>query len=320
MFRIAEIEECIPVLAGLRNVGSGDKPTIICTFDEAAVFIDSNEPELSQYFRTPAKGRQIGDLFNKDAQCRLATECGLTVPRSTTVHRTDDIDAVVTDYPVLLKPLNSTRGEKSDIHICHDCGEIENALCEESHCEDFVLQEFIEKEYELDCIGVRTEREMYIPGAVRKIRHFPWLIGAGAYGVFTPMEELDINMDGIERFLEKAGYYGPFSVEFLHKDGKNYFMEVNFRNEGLAQAATTAGANLHALYIDPDFVIDRNSVREIYMMNYALDFLFVKEGRVSLFPWLRDFVRTSCFINFNRHDMMPTVAHYIDKIKHKLGR
>lgn len=92
-------------------------------------------------------------------------------------------------------------------------------------------------------------------------------------------------------------------------------MEVNFRNEGLAYAATVAGANLHALYLDPHRNIDEGKVRKIYMMNYSLDFLYVKSGEVSFFTWIRDFLRTSCFINFNRHDIAPTVHYYLNKLK-----
>ena len=313
VFQITNIDECLPILDKLKNQTS--PPVIICSFDEAAVFIDSYERELSPFFATPARGKQIGGLFNKDAQCKLALECGLTPPQSITFHRSDDIKNLRIGYPILLKPQNSTKGEKSDIHICHNEEDAKQALREESHCDNFVIQEFIDKEYELDCIGVRTDKGMYIPGAVRKIRHYPRLIGAGAYGLFMPVKELDINLKGIETFLERVGYYGPFSVEFLHKADKNYFMEVNFRNEGLAYAATVAGANLHALYLDPHRNIDEGKVRKIYMMNYSLDFLYVKSGEVSFFTWIRDFLRTSCFINFNRHDIAPTVHYYLNKLK-----
>lgn len=310
---IQSIDECLPIIEKMKELG-GEK-TIICTFDEAAVFIDSQEEKLTPYFRTPAKGNHIGSLFNKDEQCKLAIQCGLTVPRSQIFHRTDKIDSISIDYPILLKPLYSTKGEKSDIHICHTPLELESALKEESHCEDFILQEFINKEYELDCIGVRTENGVFISGAVRKIRHYPYLIGAGAYGLFLPLKELDINIPGLERFLKHAGYYGPFSVEFLHRGNKNYFMEVNFRNEGLAYASTVAGANLHAFYVNPSYKINWQRIRKTYMMNYSIDFLYVKNGDVALRSWLKDFMRTRCFINFNRRDPMPVICYYLHKIK-----
>ena len=315
---IQSIDECFSVLEKMKEM-EGIK-TIICTFDEAAVFIDSLEKELAPYFRTPAKGKTIGSLFNKDEQCKLAIQCGLTVPRSQIFHRTDKIDSICIDYPFLLKPLYSTQGEKSDIHICYVFQDLKSALKEESHCKDFILQEFINKEYELDCIGVRTEKGVFLSGAVRKIRHYPYLIGAGAYGLFLPLKELNIDIPGLERFFEHAGYYGPFSVEFLHKDNKNYFMEVNFRNEGLAYASTAAGANLHAFYVNPDYTIDWQHIRRTYMMNYSIDFLYVKNGDVSLRLWLKDFMRTRCFINFNWRDPMPTVCYYLHKIKKRFQR
>ena len=310
IFRINCIEECLEILDGLKNT---DGQTIICSFDEAAMFIDAHEAELSCFFRTPARGKQIGNLFNKEEQCKLAGECGLTVPRSQLFNRKDEISEIYIDYPILLKPLYSTKGEKSDIHICKDKAEVKIALQEESHCEEFILQQFVDKDFELDCVGVRTDDDMIISGCIKKIRHYPPLIGAGAYGVFQRIDDFGINVKGLEQFLEKSNYYGPFSVEFLHKDGKNYFMEVNFRNEGLAYASTAAGANLHALYMNPKWRIGK--IHEIYMMNYSIDFLYVKDGSLSLWKWLRDFLRTGCFINVNFKDLNPVISYYKDKLK-----
>lgn len=315
LYRIEDMAECLLVLEELKSYAG--EQTIICSFDEAAVFIDVHEHLLSPFFRTPSHGRQIGTLFNKDEQCKLAAECGLIIPKSRYFNRADEFEFSDMEYPVILKPQNSTRGEKSDIHICNNSEDIEKALAEESECSDFVLQEFISKDYELDCIGVRTEQGTYIPGGVRKIRHYPRLIGAGAYGRFMPAEEIGVDVDGVSRFLEKVGYYGPFSVEFVHKDGVNYFMEVNFRNEGLAYAATCAGANLHALYLDPDKHIDHSRLRSIYMMNYSLDFLYVKHKELPLHIWIRDFLRTRCFINMSFRDMSPTIHYYFSKIKRR---
>lgn len=313
IYRITEINECFSILEQLKTDDDIEQ-RIICSFDEAAVFIDKNENYLSKFYITPARGKNLGNLFDKDAQCRLATECGLIVPNSINFNREDSIDNISISFPVLLKPLNSTKGEKEDIHICKTKEDIIESLKEESHCSDFILQEFIDKEYEIDCIGVRTDKEFYLVGGIRKIRHYPPLIGAGAYGLFQPIECYDINVRGVEMFLEKSNYYGPFSVEFLHKDDKNYFMEVNFRNEGLAYAATAAGANLHALYVYPDMLIKRDKIKKIYMMNYSLDFLYVKDGSVPFFSWLRDLFRTRCFININFKDLNPIFCYYKSKI------
>ena len=90
VYRICKIEECMSILERLKD--EDWEQYIICSFDEAAVFIDKKEPVLSPFFRTPARGKQIGKLFNKDEQCKLAEKCGLTVPKSIKFHRTENID------------------------------------------------------------------------------------------------------------------------------------------------------------------------------------------------------------------------------------
>ena len=317
VYTIKSITECYSILLDLKE----DKTyiqTIICSFDEAAAYIDDKEPELSKYYRTPARGKQIGKLFNKEEQCKLAEACGLTVPKSIIFHRTDNLESNNLTFPVLIKPLYSTKGEKSDIHICHSKADLTNALAAESHCSDFIIQEFIDKEYEIDCIGVRTEKGMLLAGGIKKIRHYPPLVGAGAYGLFQPIRYYNLNTEGLILFLDKANYYGPFSVEFLHKGDKDYFMEVNFRNEGLAYAATAAGANLHALYMHPDTEIPTGKIRKIYMMNYSIDFLYVKNHKLPFFKWLGDLLRTRCFINVNFKDLNPILHYYWDKIKSRI--
>lgn len=296
---------------------NGKNQLLITTFDEGAMWVDSHEKELSKKFVTPCRGAQIGPLFDKAAQCELAIECGLTVPRSIVYKRGDDFPYGDIAFPLLLKPLVSTNGEKSDIHICHNASDVESALQSNSRCDKFIVQEFIEKEYELDCIGVSTDDDVIISGAVRKIRHYPPLIGAGAYGIFIPEQELNIDMEAISRFIRKSNYHGPFSIELLHTaSGKNYFMEVNFRNEGLAYASTVAGANLHAIYAGAAIYAPQK-VRRIYMMNYSIDFLYVKNGELTLRQWLRDLFRTRCFINFSLRDPMPVISYYLTKIRRK---
>ena len=104
VYRISTIEDCMPILEQLKE-NTTKQQTIICSFDEAAVFIDKKESILAPFFRTPARGKQIGMLFNKDEQCKLAEKCGLTVPKSIIFHREEKINNLIFDYPILLKPL-----------------------------------------------------------------------------------------------------------------------------------------------------------------------------------------------------------------------
>lgn len=310
VYVVSKIEECHTILDAYNKF---DRPFLICTFDEAAEWVDKNEEVLFEKFITPCRGKHIGNLFNKEEQCKLAKECGLPVPKTVFFDRNKIPESFPMEYPIIIKPLYSTGGEKSDIHICRTQEDLNIAIEHTDHCDSFVAQEFIDKEYELNCVGVSLDSGIVIPGAIRKIRHYPPVIGACSFGKYVLAKKLGINWKGIERFIESVNYHGPFSAEFLYSKGQYYFMEVNFRNDGLAYVPTVAGANLHAMYVDTSIVFNPKKVHDIYMMNYSIDYLYVKERIVTKLQWWKDFIGTKCFINLSLRDVVPVLAHYMKK-------
>ena len=314
VFRLEKVEDCLPLLRKIADVSIPQ--TIICTNDAAAQFIDRNESELSQCYITPMQGRQLGDLMNKDVQCRLAAECGFTIPQSFIYKRGEKFPENL-DFPLLLKPINSNYGEKSDIHICKTYDDVTCSLARTSVCQEFIVQEYIEKEYEINLIGVSTSHGIYVPGGIRKIRHYPTIYSPCSFGLFQSVDKMNIDVVPIIKFITQVGYRGPFSVELLHKGNKNYFMEVNFRHDGLAYAATASGVNLPALLFksNNDTSI---KVRDTYMMDLSIDFCHVKGGDLSLRNWIKDFLKTGCFLNYNKKDKQPTISYYKNKFEQKL--
>lgn len=314
VFQVPTVEDCMSVLQAI----SDDKmrQVIICTFDRAAQYIDAHEPDLSRKFITPMRGRRLDGLTDKDRQCRLAAACGITVPQSAVYVRGGAFPEIA--FPVLLKPLNSTGGEKSDIHICQDRGHLVKALSETSSCKRFVVQEFVRKDYEINLIGISTDYGVFIPGGIRKIRHYPTVFSPCSFGIFQSVKKLGINIQPVVKMMQKTGFRGPFSVEFLHKGNRNYFMEVNFRHDGLAYAATASGVNLPLLlFRQLPIALE---VRDTYLMDLSIDYCHVKNGTLSRIQWLSDFLKTRCQLNFNRRDPMPTVCYYINKLKYRLGK
>lgn len=316
IFHFVNIDDCLPILHQIAN--GTKRQIIICTNDKAAQFIDSHERELSQNYITPMRGLQLGDMMNKDSQCKLAKACGFTVPQSFIYNRNNDFPEGQ-NYPLLMKPINSTHGEKSDIHICRNYNEVKNCLMESSSCADFIVQEYIEKEYEINLIGVSTDHGIYVPGGIRKIRHYPTIYSPCSFGLFQSIEKLNVDAAPIRKFISRVGYYGPFSVELLHKGNKNYFMEVNFRNDGLAYAATASGVNLPALLFNVSKPASFH-VKDTYMMDLSCDYCHVKNGTISKMKWISDFLKTGCQLNFNRRDPMPTICYYLHKIKKRFQR
>ena len=291
------------ILDELKNI-DGYK-YLICTSDPAAEWVDANEDYLNQYFITPCRGKKIGKLFNKKSQCELAEECGLVVPKSF-VHNVDDnLEYDKLSYPLFTKPLVSVDGHKQDIHICKTAADLKEVIENAVTTKSFIIQEYVEKDYEIDCLGVRTDKECIIAGVVKKIRVYPDNFGAGAYGVFCKAESFNIDKTGIERFLAKSGYYGPFSVEFMHKNGVNYFLEVNFRNDGLAYVATCGGFNLYESYINNKSV-SFDQFKSIRMMNVNFDFQFMKNTKkISFMKWIYQFMTAECHLDFCLLDPMP---------------
>lgn len=317
-YAVSSLDDCLPLLEIISK--ESDQQTLITTFDAAAEWVDNRELQLNQWFRTPCRGKQLGNLFNKAEQCQLAKKCGFDVPYSIIFHRTNSLPETVNHFPIILKPLVSTGGTKRDIHICNCKEDFIKALAENSNCEHFLLQEYIEKEYEINAIGVATDDNVVIGGGIRKFRHWPDIVGTCSYGLFDNIRNYNMNTEFIKNFIKISGYHGPFSIELLHtKCGRNYFMEVNFRNDGLAYASTCAGVNLHALYMDLSKSINWRRFRRIYMMNYSIDFLHVKENSLSLSDWIKDFMKTRCFINVCFTDIKPTVYYYKNKIQKRLS-
>ena len=317
VYRVAGISDCVSLL--LKLADNTSKQVIFCTNDRAATFVDENEDILSQDYITPMRGKRLGEYMNKKKQCELAAECGFDVPVSA-IYRKGEIFPESIPFPLLLKPLVSIQGEKSDIHICHNRTELQDALKPESECEEYVVQEYIEKEFEINLIGVSTDRGIVLPGGIRKIRHYPTIYSPCSYGVYQSIEKLGFDASVVQRFMGRVGYRGPFSVELLHKGSKNYFMEVNFRNDGLAYAATAAGVNLSGIYMQFDGIPADITVKETYMMDLSIDFCHYKDGNISLRKWLADFIKTSCQLNFNWKDPAPTLYYYLDKFKRKICR
>jgi len=292
------------------NENTYDGAYLICSNDKAAKWVDDNEGWLSKKYLTPMRGKSIGKLFDKPEQCAMAESFGISVPKSFTYNRDNTFPEGLT-FPILLKPANSNAGEKSDIHVCHDNADLEKALTNDSHCSKFIVQEYIGKDYEINLIGVSTENGVVLPGGIKKLRHYPTIYSPCSYGIFLSAKDLGIDTKPIEKMIAAIGYRGPFSVEFIRKSTNDYFMEVNFRHDGLAYTATAAGVNLLKMYLQGKPL--PFPVRPTHMMDLSTDYCHVKDGNISRTSWIKDFLRTGCQLNFNIKDPMPTLKYYLNK-------
>ena len=103
-----------------------------------------------------------------------------------------------------------------------------------------------------------------------------------------------------------------FSIEFMRgKDGKDYFLEMNFRNNGNGIAVTSSGTNLPYIWYlyasDGDYQteIANSEVKTTYMMPEVSFLMSVFNGEVSFKEWLADKRKTTCYLTRFKDDMAP---------------
>ena len=189
-------------------------------------------------------------------------------------------------------------------------------------CFRYQVQQYIDKIFEYQLIGLSLDygKEIIIPGFSRCIRPCP-RTNTG-YLHYEPLEEISAPIENCKRFLSSVGYSGLFSIEFLRdKQGVDYFMETNFRNDGNAICVTASGTNLSYIWYlyctKQDYKEELNSskFKAVYVMPEFADFsCFVKSGKISIFQWIRDLIRTNKFMEFDRFDKKPFYYYLLNKI------
>ena len=302
------------------NIGSKENPAIvICCSDSSISTLDASRSLLQERYILPSASLEYGGVYGllgKDKQAAIATEVGLQIPESSFLN-VDEVsfDKAVAQwqcFPCILKPIDSIQGHKTDIHICQDKESMVSDL-RASACSKFIVQEFIDKDFEFQLIGcsLNEGEEVVIPGYTHIIRQ-PNNTNTG-FLRYNPLNssEMDNTLTGVRLFLKKIGYSGLFSAEFLRgKNGIDYFMEINMRNDGNAICVTDAGMNLpyiwYAYNAGEDYKTEESqAIHSLYCMPEFDDVVFVLKGKLSLVKWLKDIHRTTSFMEYAKDDKRP---------------
>lgn len=252
-------------------------------------------------------GGEINRLMSKNLQQAIALEAGLNIPKTWILSRNSSIpDDIV--FPCIVKTDLSVEGTKADIVVC----ETKEALIKNiSKNVNYIVQEYIEKEYELNVLGCAVDHgdNSIIPGVIHKIREYPVGKGSSSFSVLKDYTEYPhLNVDGIRKMMKLMKYDGLFSVEFVCKDHKCYFLEVNFRNDGNGYIPTSAGVNLPYIWacsvLKLSYDIPSVSLPHYFMADVR-DIFHVKNGTLPFRIWFNDWKRTNCFLLYNKNDKKP---------------
>ena len=296
----------------IREYHDRDTRYIISTDSDLVVsLLNSRYDELKDrfvFFNASQPGR-LNQYLAKDAQCRLAEQFGLRVPRSELVHR-GELPKVVT-YPLVTKTVDSfSRQWKKNYNICRTEQELLEAY-ESIPLDEVLLQEFIERENEVAFEGISFNQgeELYMPIQGEYIR-----IGDFGYGSWKRNEAYhygEVLKDKIQQIFKAIKYSGVFEIEFLKtKDGDLYFLEINFRHTQYNHALTDMGVNLCTIYAEselngrlcvPDIDIQPRTV-----MNERMEyFAYIETKKIRLRDWIKDIKKTDSFYIYDRRDLKP---------------
>lgn len=301
------------------------RPIVICCDDAVQSAVDLRFDDLKEKFiLSNIDNRQgaITEMMAKQVQSTLASKCGVLTPKSWVCKAHSEIPTDII-YPCICKPLKSIQGTKDDIRICRDSTQLRDAL----DSRDYLIQQFIEKDYEVILWGTSvSDGEYYISGVTHKIRQYPTEYGLSSYCVLESFEKHPgLDKNSIIRFLKELKYIGMFSIEMAVKDNRYYMVEINLRNDGKQHFSTVAGANLPLLYISSllNIPYELPSPRyPTYAMGENTDYRQIFRHKVSFHIWLRDLFRTKSFYIINIKDPNAWLSGYCHKavnfIKHKL--
>ncbi len=288
------------------------KPIVIACHDIASSILDMNRDELQHDFLIPCSDEQgkLTRLMNKQTMGELAVECGLHVPQTWVVDTAHpDIEDIT--YSVITKPLLSKIGSKADIVVCNSRQELEHYLAQ-GHCEQLQVQRFIKKRYEYQLIGCSLQHgaEVIIPGVSELIR--PGRGSNTGFLKYTVLDNTYTHLDQCRRFLKATGYSGLFSMEFLRdEEGNDWFMEINFRNDGNGISVTNAGVNLPLIWCQalaglPYKAESRKPIHDEYVMPNFAEYGLLATRQMTLRKLVNDSRLATSSMDYAADDPRPT--------------
>lgn len=307
---------------------SKQKQVIITCSDLAEYAVDNNHDQLSKYYYMPGFSNHPGMvtyMMNKFNQKKWADKNNLPMAKSWHVDlkksmiNTDNIE-----YPCIVKPNISAFGKKSDISICNNEEELKNVILKfkNENYEDVIIQKFIKKLYEVCAIGVIVdEKKKYYGRVIKKDRENPPKGGGSlTFAHFINDNNINAAVNAVIDVLYKEKYRGLYDIEFLVCEEGIYLNEINFRNSGNNYALLKNGIDAPFIYYLDALgkKIDNIKIKtnNMYFMDELNEIMLMKKKGISLFTFIRDFIKSSAYAKLDIKDL--GIMTFL--IKKKFGR
>lgn len=289
--------------------------------------LDKSYNELSSRYHLPtAKGKDVCNHYmNKDVMAALAKDVGIFTPPHWIIDEHTDLNLNEVDFPCIVKPLASIYGTKAEIRVFQENTLLKKYLsANKGH--RFIVQKYIEKDFEYQLLGCSLNHgsEIIIPGYSKCIRPCP---GTNTgFLEYKPIDGFNCDLKACKEFIKHIGYQGLFSMEYLRdKQGIDYFMEINMRNDGNGICVTGAGMNLPYIWyqycVGGDYKTESsNKIKDIYVMPEFDDFILVLKRKVPFLSWWKDYKRTTTFMEYCKEDPRPYYVRRNQFLKRLLNK
>lgn len=306
--RSYHVESASQAVSKLKQVilESNYKPVVITCTDEIAALIDFNYNEFRDtcYCFNAGEVGRLSYYMSKFMQSELASQSGFLVPNMKEgLPLTIDTQSI--QLPCLIKPKESIHGGKQ-FYICRRRDELTKSLKNFNPKYEVLVQDYVEKDYEIVILGLSINGNHIIPGYVKKHRDYK---GGTTYCTTYDCSSIPQEiLDACIKMLTAIRYSGLWGIECIIKDNKYYFIELNLRNDATTYAISKAGTDLPLMFYN--FCLQKGSekntkVRKIDAMIEFGDFNFVLKLKVSPLVWFRQYRKCECLYYKDETDIVP---------------
>lgn len=283
------------------------------TSDSAASLLDLHYNELIEHFVFSNAGRQgkVTQLMEKDRQTSYAMRAGIRTLWS--LYTTSpDFQLRHVQYPCMVKPIKSITGSKGDMKVCNTLKDLNRAFETAIDTKDFVVQQYLRNESDLLFLGIRfANGTVTIPAVIKK----PGVSSTGEYThaiVSTAVKECLPELENVKNYVSALEFIGPFSIEFGLEDGKNYFFEINLRNDGTSHYPLAAGINIpYIWYLSCKGVLKNEDLMcqdtEYEMIDEIFDIRRVLTREQTFSQWYRRLLSSEAYRYYVSFDRLPSM-------------
>lgn len=317
-------QECIENIINNSIVTDGGPIPIIASCDDAALILEKNKERLKEnyVFEHSTSAYTILELVEKELQVKLASDAKFNIPKSCSMNLLGDIPEGIT-FPCIIKPLISSQGTKSDIHVCKDMEELKKNLNSLKVTTKVMIQQYIERDYEISILGCGLKNgDAVIPCVENKLTLYPKFTGLECLAKMEPLEDTEI-IASIKSLIKTIGYVGPFSVEMMHckADNKFYFTEINLRNDGANSFVYKYGVNIPLIHVkdimNEEYSLDFSTSPGYYIWDYH-HFMSLLHRDISIKEWYRELKKSKGFLTYFPDDKKPFYKQYTNFVLRKL--